>query len=158
MAVEPAVVARAAGEDQHRVDVLEDAVGAVAEELRRDAGDRVERVGDRLRLLEDLLLHVVPIRAELGGAGVRDHGAHRALDATVVAVRVGAADPVLAELQVDDVALLEVDDAVGDAGERHRVGGEEVLARSLPTPSTSGEPWRAPTTRCGSSRQNTAIA
>ena len=28
---------------------------------------------------------------------------------------------------------------------------------SLPTPSTSGEPWRAPTRRCGSSRCSTAI-
>ncbi|CFN62288.1 Uncharacterised protein [Bordetella pertussis] len=27
-----------------------------------------------------------------------------------------------------------------------------------PSPTTSGEPWRAPTTRCGSSRQNTAMA
>ena len=56
-----------------------------------------------------------------------DDGSHRALDAAKVALRVDVADPVLAELQVDDVAFLEVDDLVGDAGERHRVGGEEVL-------------------------------
>ena len=125
-----AVVARAAGEDEDRVDLLEDAVGAVAEQLGRDAGHRVERVGDRLRLLEDLLLHVVPVGAELGRAGVGDDGSHRPLDAAEVALGVGVADPVLAELQVDDVAFLEVDDLVGDAGERHRVGGEEVLARA----------------------------
>ena len=39
-------------------------------------------------------------------------------------------DPVLAELDVGDVAFLQVDDLVGDAGERHRVGGEEGLARA----------------------------
>jgi hypothetical protein len=48
------------------------------------------------------------------------------------AIAVAAVDPVLdpvpAELQVGDVAFLEVHDALGDAGERHRVGGEERLA------------------------------
>ena len=118
-----------------------------------------ERVGDRARLLEDLLLHVVAVRAEFGRAGVRVHRAHLALDGAPAACRAACDDPVLAELQVDDVAFFEVDDLVGHAGQRHRVGGEEVLAaRRVPTPSTSGEPWRAPTTRCGSSRQNTAIA
>ena len=34
----------------------------------------------------------------------------------------------LAELDVGDVALFEVDDLVGHAGERHRVGSEEGLA------------------------------
>ncbi len=39
-------------------------------------------------------------------------------------------DPVLAELDVGDVAFLEIDDLIGDAGERHRVGSEEGLARA----------------------------
>ncbi len=123
---------------------------------------RLERVGDGARLLEDLLLHVVAVGAELGRAAVRLHGAHLAVDraqAAVTAGRVAADDPVLAQLQVDDVAFFEVDDLVGHAGQRHRVASEEVLAPvPAPTPSTSGEPARAPTTRCGSSRQNTAIA
>jgi hypothetical protein len=38
---------------------------------------------------------------------------------------------VLAELQVGDIAVLEVDDAVGDAGQRHRVGRQEVLVRAF---------------------------
>ena len=126
-----AVVARAAGEDQDSVDRLEDAMRAVAEEVGGDAGHGVERVGDRLGLLEDLLLHVVAVRAELGRAGVRDHRLHRTLHGAKGALLVGMRDPVLAELQVDDVAFLEVDDLVGDAGERHRVGGEEVLAHAL---------------------------
>jgi hypothetical protein len=40
-------------------------------------------------------------------------------------------DPVLARLQVDHVALFEVDDLVGHAGQRHRVAREEVLAAVL---------------------------
>ena len=143
------------------VDLLEDAVGAVAEQLGRDAGHGVERVGDRPRLLEDLLLHVVPVRARAR----RRRCAPRTVctgraTSRQVALGVGVDDPVLAELDVDDVAFFQVDDLVGDAGERHRVGGEEGLARAgpLPTPRISGEPWRAPTTRCGSSRQNTAMA
>ena len=118
-----AVVAGAAGEDQHRVDVLEDAVGAVAEQLRRDALDALQRVADGARLLEDLLLHVVPVGAQLGGAAVRLHGLHRAVHGLVAAVD----DPVAAELQVDHVALFQVDDLVGHAGQRHRVAGQEVL-------------------------------
>ena len=34
-------------------------------------------------------------------------------------------------MKVGDVALLEVDDAVGDAGQRHRVGRQEVLVRAF---------------------------
>jgi hypothetical protein len=98
----------------------------------------------------------VPVGAQFGGAAVRVHGAHRAVHRPPAARGVARADPVPAHLQVDHVAFFEVDDLVGDAGQRHRVAGQEVLP--WPTPSTSGEPARAPTTRCGSSRQNTAMA
>ena len=103
---------------------------AVAEELGRDAGDRVERVGDGLRLLEDLLLHVVAVGAEIGRAGVRHHRLRCALHWPVVAFGVGVRDPRLAKLQVDHVAFFEIDDLVGDAGQRHGVGSDEVLART----------------------------
>ena len=58
---------------------LKTLVRAVAEQLGRDAGHAFERVGDGARLLEDLLLHVVAVRAQLGRAAVRVHGAHLAL-------------------------------------------------------------------------------
>jgi hypothetical protein len=67
-------------------------------------------------------------------------------------------DPVLAQLQVHHVAFFQVDDLVGHAGQGHGVAGQEVLLPVLPTPRISGEPARAPTTRCGSSLQNTAMA
>jgi hypothetical protein len=66
--------------------------------------------------------------------------------------------PVFAQLQVHHVALFQVDDLVRDAGQGHGVAGQEMLWPSLPTPRISGEPARAPITRCGSSLQNTAMA
>jgi hypothetical protein len=116
-----AVVAGAAGEDEHAICLAEHAVGAVAEELGRDALDAFEGVGDGARLLEDFLLHVVPVRSELGCAAVRLHGAHRTLGDAAV----GAVDAPAAQLQVGDVALLQVDDAVGHASQGHGVAGEE---------------------------------
>jgi hypothetical protein len=104
-------------------------VRLVAEEIGRDALDAFERVGDRARLLEDLLLHVVAIGSELRGAGPGGDALDLAVDAREA---VGPVDPVLdpvaPELQVGDVAFLEVHDALGHAGERHRIRREERLA------------------------------
>jgi hypothetical protein len=124
-----AVQAGAAGQDQHAVDGLEDAVCAVAEQLGADAGHAFQRVGQRTGLLEDFLLHVVAVGAQLGRAAVGVHGAHDPLHRVVAAAGVGAADPGLAQLQVYHVAFFQVDDLVGHAGQRHRVAGQEVLAR-----------------------------
>lgn len=120
---EAGVVAGAAGQDQHAVDLLEHGIGAVAEQFRHHAGHALERVADDARLLEDLFLHVVAVRAELGRAGMGVHGFHFALDRTAVDVD----DPVAGQLQVDHVAFFQIDDLVSGAGQRHRVGGDEVL-------------------------------
>ena len=82
-----AVVAGAAGQDQDRIDLLEHAVRAVArrrlartlEQLGHDGLQALERVGDRARLLEDFLLHVVAIRPEFGRAAMGLHRAHGAI-------------------------------------------------------------------------------
>ncbi len=87
LAVAAAVVAGAAGQDQDVVDLLEHAPRGCAgspctcavEQLGHDAFHAFERVGNGARLLEDFLLHVVAIRAQLGRAAVRRHGAHGAL-------------------------------------------------------------------------------
>ena len=97
---------------------------AVAEQLGHDGLHAFERVGDRARLLEDFLLHVVAVRAELRGAAVRVHGLHRTRHRLAAAV----GDPVLAQLHVDHVAFLDVDDLVRHAGQCHRIAGQEVLA------------------------------
>ena len=47
----------------------------VAEQLGHDALHAFQRVRDGARLLEDFLLHVVAVGAQLGRAAVRLHGA-----------------------------------------------------------------------------------
>ena len=77
-----AVIAGAAGEDQHRINALEHARRAglaAVKQLRRNALHALQRVGDGTRLLKNLFLHVVPVGAQLGGATVRQHGFDRAL-------------------------------------------------------------------------------
>ena len=118
------VIAGAAGQDQHRVDLLEYGEGLIAEQLRHDGLDPFERVADGARLLENFFLHVVAIGAEFGRAGMHVHGMHFALRR--LALRVDDPDPL--QLQVDHVAFFQIDDLVGGAGQRHRVGRQEVLA------------------------------
>ena len=72
------------------------------------------------------------VRPELGRAAVGLHGAHLALHALeALGAACARAHPVLAHLQVHHVAFLEVDDLVGDAGQRHGVAREEPLALAL---------------------------
>jgi hypothetical protein len=65
----------------------------------------------------------VAVGAEFGCAGVHVHGVHFA----VHVLAAGVHDPDARELQVDDVAVFQVDDLVGGAGQGQRVGGQEVL-------------------------------
>ena len=93
-----------------------------------------------------------------GGTGparprrVRVHGFHFALDRLAIDVD----DPAARQLQVDHVAFFQVDDLVRRAGSA--IASDATKFSPLPRPTIRGEPWRAATTRCGSSRQNTAIA
>jgi hypothetical protein len=101
--------------------------GGGAEEVRADHGHAFQCVGHRARLLEDLLLHEVAVRAQLDarprGLDVHDAALH------ALAVRVGD-DAGLAP-QVGDVALLEVRHATGDRQQRRGVGGEEVVVLAV---------------------------
>ena len=119
-----AVVAGAAGQDQHRIDVLEGAVSSVAKQLGDDGVNAFQRVGDGARLLKNFFLHVVAIRPEFGRAAVRLDGFDLPLDGLVLAVK----DPVFAKLNVDQISLFKVDDLIGHAGQRHRVAGQKVLS------------------------------
>jgi hypothetical protein len=119
-----AVVAGAAGQDQHTVDGLEGAVRAVAKQLGRDAFHAFERVGNGAGLLEDFFLHVVTVRPQFGRAAVGVHGFHGAGHGLVIAVH----HPVFAQLDVDHVALFQVHDLVGHAGQCHRVAGQKGFA------------------------------
>ena len=117
------IVAGAAREDQHAVDVGERRAGIGAEDLGHDGRDAVERVAHRARLLEDLLLHEVAIGAEL------DRRARRLDDRDRTADRFAArvVDRVLVATHVGDVAFLEVDDASRHRQQRSGVGCEEVI-------------------------------
>ena len=122
---EAGVVAGAAGEDQHAAGGLEHVDGLGAEDLRADdaaAGDDLEGVGQRLGLLEDLLLHVVAVLAQLDRIGGQAGDVHRALDGGAV----GEGDAVAVEGELGHVAVLEVDHLAGDLQQCGGVGGGVV--------------------------------
>ena len=121
------VEARAAGDDLHVLHLREQAVGVDAEDVGQDAvvGDAtLERVGDRARLLEDLLQHVVAVLAALDRIGGHLALPHRAVRRLAVRVE----DRVAVEHDLDQVAFLEVGEAGGFADQRLHVGAEVVLA------------------------------
>ena len=68
------------------------------------------------------------VRAEVDRAQAGIDRLHLAGHLAAVAVE----DPHARELNVDDVAFLEIDDLIGRAGERHRVRGQEVLTLAEP--------------------------
>ena len=117
------VVAGAAGQEQHAVDVGQHGSRVGAEQRRIDAGDGFEGVRDRARLLEDLLLHEVPVGAELDRDPRRfdrDHGPLGALAAGVV-------DRPAFGAHVGDVALVEIGEAVRHRKEREGIGREKMV-------------------------------
>ncbi len=124
-----AVVAGAASQNQHPVDLAEylgsagRSLAQPIEQIRPHRLDAFERVGQRARLLENLFLHVVPVRPQLGRPAVRLHRAHRALRR---ALRLAAAlhNQVAARLQIDHIAFGQINKLVCDAGQRHHVAGQ----------------------------------
>ncbi len=117
------VIAGPAGEKQHRVDSAQHGVGVRAEQPRIDAIDAFERVGHGARLLEDLLLHEMPVGPELhGSTGGLDRD-DRPLDA--LAARV--VDRPRLATYVGDVAVFEVGDAARHREQRRSIGGEEMV-------------------------------
>jgi hypothetical protein len=105
--------------------VAEDADGVGAEDLRADAaaaGDDLEGVGQGLGLLEDFLLHVVAVLAQLDRVGRQAGDVHRALDRGAVL----QGDAVAVEGELGHVAVFEVDHLAGDLQQRGGVGGGVV--------------------------------
>jgi hypothetical protein len=110
----------------HVLGALEDLRGGGSERLLEQAavGDALrECVGDRARLLVDLLEHEVPVLALLGGIGGELALADRTVDGSAVLVEHldgGAAD-------VGDVAFLQEHEAARHGQQRGDVRGDEVL-------------------------------
>ena len=118
------VVARAAGQDQHAVDLGQHLGRIRAEQVGAKAQHAINRVAQRARLLEDFLLHEVAERAEFHGGGVPTNLLDLALGRLVMHVHHGEA---LAG-DLHHVAFFQVGHAAGGAGHGQRVGGEERLA------------------------------
>jgi hypothetical protein len=141
------VVAGAAGEDQHRLGAGEHLRRATPNRLGLSgmrAADHLQRVGQRLRLLEDFLLHVVRVVAQLDGVGRERAFVHRAVGRhgrrTVGADYSHAVAP-----QFGDVAVFEVDHAPRHLQQGRGIGSG--IVPSSPRPSSRGAPWRATTMR-----------
>ena len=66
----------------------------------------------------------MPVRPEFDRGLRGGNGLYRALDRYAATIEYAHA----ARRQFDDVAFLEKDEAVGDAGERECVGGEKAFA------------------------------
>ena len=120
------VVRRAAGDDEHLVDVAQLLVGEALLVEHDPAVDEVpaQRVGQRRRLLLDLLQHEEVVAALLGGGDVPVDVERAGLGG--VAVEVG--DDRAVAGQRDDLVLAELDRLAGVVDERGDVGGDEHLA------------------------------
>src|SRR5581483_10322504 len=120
------MVTGAAGENRDRGDALENLLRIHAEELRNErlrTRRHFQRRGNGSRLLENLLLHEVPVRSQLDGVGgelALMYGTDRRIAARVEDAAAVAPD-------FDHVALFEVDDAFGHLQQRRRVARAEVL-------------------------------
>ena len=121
------VVAGAAGENQHAIGFAQQLLCVDAEQLRHDGlrtDHHLQRRRDRAGLLEDLLLHVVPIRAELDRVGRQVALVHVALRRRTVSIE--HAHAVWRDLR--DIAFFQIHDLARDLQQRRCVGSGEILA------------------------------
>ena len=128
----PGVERRAAGDDDDLVDVAQLLVGEPhLVELQRPVGvvPAEQRVGDRARLLEDLLAHEPVVAVLLGGRQVP-------VDVVAAGPRPGVPSKSVTSTPVagdrDDLVLAELERLAGVLDERRDVGAEEVLAVAEP--------------------------
>jgi hypothetical protein len=103
--------------------LLEKPFRLAAEYPGRDGADALQRVRDRSRLLENLLLHEMAVRSKVCRRGGGLDGAH--LPRHGPAGVVERAPAVFGD--ADDIALLEVRDPVGGACEGERIRCQEAL-------------------------------
>ena len=88
------------------------------------AADDFQGVGQRFRLLEDFLLHVVLVVAEFDGGGGELRDMDRALDRGAVE----AGDPDGCCGQLGNIAIFQIDHVAGDLEQRRGIGGGVVAA------------------------------
>ena len=90
------------------------------EQRGHDVLHAFERVGNGARLLEDFLLHVVAVGAQIGRAACGLHGLHGSPDGLAAALQ----HLVAAQTQLGHIAVFQVDDLVGHARQGHGVAGQ----------------------------------
>ena len=83
----------------------------------------MKRVADHLRLFINLLQHEVPVAAFADGRAGQLRNAHLAVDRRVVAVVYG----VILVGEHDPIAVVEIDDDLGQRRQRDGVGAQEHL-------------------------------
>ncbi len=122
---EPGVVGGAAGDDEDLVDVPQILVGHALLVEHDAPGLEVpaQRVGERVRLLLDLLEHEVLVAALLGGGEVPVDRERFALGGLPVEVR----DPVAVAVDHHELVLAEFDGLAGVLDEGRDVGRDERL-------------------------------
>ena len=99
-------------------------VGAEHRRIRQPAGDqRQQRIANRPRLLEDLLLHIVPVRAALHGFGAELALHHRPFHGFAA----GAGDLDAAGSEQSQVSVTQKAVAAGHREQRGNVGSGVVL-------------------------------
>ena len=124
------VEAGAAGDDGDALGLVEHLGGAHAEGMLQrplPANAPFQGAAQHLGLLEDLLLHVVAVVALAGVVNADLHLDGRADDRLVLKIPNGD----FVGLDLDQIALLQDDEAVGDRAQRQHVGGDVVLADAL---------------------------
>jgi len=90
----------------------------------------LQGVGEGARLLEDFLLHVVPVGPQFGRAAVGLYRANGALRRRQC-LPLGIGQPVAAQLQIHHVAFGQVDDLVGHPSQGHGIAGQVMRSRLI---------------------------
>ncbi len=125
------VVAGAAGQDLHALDVLEHGFGVLAEQRCRETtciNRGFDGVGQRARLFVDFLLHEVAVRAQLQRGQRHIRHALLALRRGVVGIEYAHA----VAGQLGGVSFFQEYHPTGGLQDRRHIGGDEVLALAQP--------------------------
>src|ERR1700730_12587642 len=102
------MIASATREKQDGIHGVQHSPGVVAEQFGHDRCDVLQRVGNRARLLENFLLHVIAVKPQVSRPAMRRDGMHPALDTAAS----GVDYPMPVKLDIGYVAVLQVGDLI----------------------------------------------
>ena len=115
------IVTRTASHHQHSADVLKHLFSILAKQGGRYCADCFKRIGNRPRLLEDFLLHVVAIRSQFNRVAECFNFSHQTFNRfkfrTLVRINL-----IGLGRQISHIAVFQVNETIGFACQSHRVG------------------------------------